>query len=173
MRYGPCFDCPATMLASSDRILVATDFSPDGDKAVACGRDLAHRFGVETLVLHVCRETPESPGGPGAPLPEPLAACLASLRGRGLPARGLLRCGDPAALILETATRERASLIVLGARGEARAPGLLLGSVADRVVRRATVPLLVVRRESSADLAQQPGRGRSGEADRAEAQSGA
>ena len=161
------------MLGSSDRILVATDFSPHGDEAVACGRDLARRFGVEALVLHVRREAVAVAPAPDAPLPASLAACLATLRQGGLPARAILRGGDPATLILEIARRERASLIVLGAHGEASTPGLLLGSVADRVVRRASVPLLVVRRNESVTGTEQPGRGGGGKPDRAEAQSGA
>lgn len=161
------------MLASSDRILVATDFSPDGDKAVSCGRELAQRFGVETLVLHVAPVGAGAPPGPGGPLPEPLADCLSGLRARGLCARGLVRTGDPAALILEVAERESAALIVLGARGASSTPGLLLGSVADRVMRRATLPLLVVRRAGSADGPKQPGGGAGDQADRGEAQAGA
>ncbi|MFM7735651.1 MAG: universal stress protein [Alphaproteobacteria bacterium] len=162
------------MLGPSDKILVATDFSADGAKALACACDLAQRFGVETLVLHVCRrEGPGAAGGPDSPLPRPLEACLATLRDRGLLARGLVRRGDPAAEILDVAARENASLIVLGAHGEASTRGVLLGSVADRVMRRATRPLLVVRRDRSADGAEQPGRGGGGEAEDSESQAGA
>ena len=138
------------MLGSTDRILVATDFSPDSQKAVGCARDLAHRFGVEALLLHVRPEGPVPAARDAVgDLLSNLESIVDSLRDRCVRARGILGAGDPAAEILRVAARERASLIVIGARGVGAAAGLLLGSVADRVVRRAATPLLLVRSDST------------------------
>jgi nucleotide-binding universal stress UspA family protein len=165
--------CPRGVLGASDRILVATDFSPDGRKALACARDLAQRFGVETVVVHVEGDGASGARGPAVPLPAPLGTCLATLRDRGLSARAVVRRGDPATEILDVARRERVSLIVIGAHGDASPPGLLLGSVADRVMRRATTPLLVVRSEDSGCGGEQPGRERGDDGEGEEAQPGA
>jgi nucleotide-binding universal stress UspA family protein len=158
------------MLGPADRILVATDFSPDGDKALACAGELARRFGAETVVLHVHPGEAARAVGLEDLLPGRLAACLSAMRDRGLPVRGLVRRGDPAIEILEAAVREQASLIVLGAHGEASTRGVLLGSVADRVLRRATIPLLVVRSDGSADRTEQPGGGAGDQPDRGESE---
>ena len=89
------------MLGPADRILVATDFSPDGDKALACAGELARRFGAETVVLHVHPGEAARAVGLADLLPGRLAACLSAMRDRGLPVRGLVRRGDPAIEILD------------------------------------------------------------------------
>jgi nucleotide-binding universal stress UspA family protein len=56
-----------------------------------------------------------------------------------------LRAGDPAAEILRVADERKADLIVAGARGVSWIEGLLLGSVADRLLKEARCSVLVVR----------------------------
>jgi nucleotide-binding universal stress UspA family protein len=59
-------------------------------------------------------------------------------------ARGLVREGSPAQVILEVAGEENVSLIVLGTRGPSSAAELLLGSVSTEVLRLARCPVLAV-----------------------------
>jgi nucleotide-binding universal stress UspA family protein len=53
--------------------------------------------------------------------------------------------GDPVAEILRVATEEQADLIVLGTHGRTGLRRLLMGSVAEKVIRRATCPVLAVK----------------------------
>jgi nucleotide-binding universal stress UspA family protein len=53
--------------------------------------------------------------------------------------------GDPVAVLLKQAEAERATLIAVGSHGRRRAAGLLLGSVAARMLRDATCSVLVAR----------------------------
>ncbi len=62
-----------------------------------------------------------------------------------MPARGLLWGGEPAREIVRAAEDEQVDLIVMGTYGRSGLSRLLLGSVADRVVRTAPCPVVTVR----------------------------
>jgi nucleotide-binding universal stress UspA family protein len=66
-------------------------------------------------------------------------------RRRGVPARTLVRSGDPAAEILGCAKAEGASLIAMSTHGRSGLRRTLFGSVAEAVVRRSPLPVLIVR----------------------------
>ena len=68
----------------------------------------------------------------------------------GLLARAVLRTGSPASTIAEMARQEGADLIVVGSHGRAGLDRLILGSVAERVVRLASGPVLVVKSAEAA-----------------------
>jgi nucleotide-binding universal stress UspA family protein len=70
---------------------------------------------------------------------------VAAARGAGIAARGVVRVGTPADEIVRAANEEKAAMIVLGTHGRGGVQRLMLGSVADRVLRRAACPVLVVR----------------------------
>lgn len=86
-------------------------------------------------------------------LPEPLrrrvehAFCpaLAALRAHGVEATTEVRRGRPAQEILDTAVRQSADLIVMGARGLTGLRGLMVGSVTQRVVRYGATSVRVAR----------------------------
>ena len=65
-------------------------------------------------------------------------------KGRGVPLRALLREGDPRSAILAAAAELGAEVIVMGTHGRRGIKHLLLGSVAERVVRSAPIPVLTV-----------------------------
>ena len=69
----------------------------------------------------------------------------ALLRGSGIEAEKILRAGNPAEEIISAGTDRAVDLIIVGIRGMSAARRFLIGSVAERVVRHATVPVLVVR----------------------------
>jgi nucleotide-binding universal stress UspA family protein len=69
----------------------------------------------------------------------------AKARAEGCRARAVLRTGAPYQEIVALATDERADLIVIGTHGRGGINRVLLGSVADRVVRLAPCPVLTVR----------------------------
>jgi nucleotide-binding universal stress UspA family protein len=70
---------------------------------------------------------------------------VSKARGEGLAARAALRTGVPYEEIVALARDERADLVVIGTRGRSGLDRVLLGSVADRVVRLAPCPVLTVR----------------------------
>ena len=71
------------------------------------------------------------------------AACL--LTRAGWRARGVVREGLPLVEVLREATASRADLVVIGARGTGGLARLLLGSVAEGVLDRSPVPVLLVK----------------------------
>ena len=72
-------------------------------------------------------------------------AALAEARAIAPSASSKLVNGDPVAVLLEQAEAERATLIAVGSHGRRRTAGLLLGSVAARMLRDATCSVLVAR----------------------------
>jgi len=64
---------------------------------------------------------------------------------RGVPARTLVRSGDPAEEILGCAKAEGASLIAMSTHGRSGLRRTLFGSVTEAVVRRSPMPVLIVR----------------------------
>jgi len=72
-------------------------------------------------------------------------AAVARLRRAGWRARGSVRVGVPLPELLRAVREERAGMLALGARGAGGAVRLLLGSVADGALKRASVPVLIVR----------------------------
>jgi nucleotide-binding universal stress UspA family protein len=137
-------------------ILVATDFSADADRAVARAALVAAASERTLILLAVApREALLPPWlGDGMPALASEERLLKTIEGRlaetaarhRLPAfRLAVRFGKPWEAILEEARGARASLIVLGARGE-RGATSGLGSTAWRVLQGARAPLLLVRR---------------------------
>jgi nucleotide-binding universal stress UspA family protein len=63
----------------------------------------------------------------------------------GVRARPLTAVGDPGALILETAEADRHDLIAMASHGRSGVSRWALGSVTERILRHATLPMLVVR----------------------------
>jgi nucleotide-binding universal stress UspA family protein len=79
-----------------------------------------------------------------------LDTIVAHLRAAGLVAQALLRSGVAAPTIIQEARLHRAGLIVLGTNIRATLPRVVLGSVADQVVRTAPCPVLLVHPNSNA-----------------------
>jgi nucleotide-binding universal stress UspA family protein len=134
-----------------DKILLPVDESEASDRAAHVAADLASRYGAEALVLHVLeqdylygvavdREASEQAS-------ELVDRHVRRMKDSGLNARGdvipSLR-GHAARAILTMADGEGADLVVIGTR-EASVWGRLFGNVAEKVLRFARIPVLVVR----------------------------
>lgn len=144
------------------RVLCATDLSPASRRAWDEARRLAALCGAEVTLLHV---VPPAPLPPGAYLPPGLAQQLVDEGLRDARARldeWLAEAPDPAprvgvrleqggaaARILEVAAEEKADVVVMGTHGRTGPGRVLLGSVADRVVRLAPCPVLTVSARTS------------------------
>ncbi len=81
---------------------------------------------------------------------------LEKVTGPLLKVRSRVEQGTPAERILQVAREEGANLIVMGTHGRTGLPRLLLGSVADRVVRQATCPVITVPARPGAPAAARP-----------------
>lgn len=75
-----------------------------------------------------------------------LAAQRKTLQDRGVKASTVVEVGAAAKVIQQVAKQEKADLIVMTTRGNTGVKRVLLGSVADEVVRSAVAPVLVIRR---------------------------
>jgi universal stress protein A len=149
------------------RILVATDFAESAERALACAVQLARRHASELVLLHVYMDLPAYPeitAGQVEAIYEEQRRWIESAlerrargaRGEGLLARALLRTGPAASTIAATAKDENADLLVVGTHGRSGLDRLVVGSVAERVVRLAACPVLVVKSrdtEARADAA--------------------
>jgi nucleotide-binding universal stress UspA family protein len=140
------------------KILHPTDFSDCASQAEAHALRLVRALGGELMLLHVAVETTlygESIFATGNVqavydaqrkwAEETLEARLAAIRDTGIAAHWLIRPGLPFEEIVRTAEAAAADLIVMGTHGRSGLNRLLLGSVADRVVRLAPCPVLTVR----------------------------
>lgn len=139
-------------------ILVAVDFEEASLHALAAAQAIAAGVGAPIVLVHVYRMPLYSyPSIDPVPLPPPsvfepeidaaarraLSAFAVSV---GLPASStLVREGEPADEILAAAAAIGARMIAVGTRGRHGLSHMLLGSVAEDLVRRATVPVLTVR----------------------------
>ena len=144
------------------KILVATDGSEDAALAVRVAGDLAGRAGAGLEMIHVPQGLPLRPGQSHPAYSDQMAREHADQRKREVEqvigpqaseaeaagatvARTYLREGRPAEEIADLAGEIGADLVVVGSRGLGTIKRLLLGSVAEGVVRLATQPTLVVR----------------------------
>jgi nucleotide-binding universal stress UspA family protein len=142
------------------RVLVATDFGGPSDAALIYGRELARSFGAQLVVLHVVDNTlTGSVAANGYVFTDPelqRSVEAAGLRGvenllgpedrAGLRAQAVIVISNaPADAIVGYARDAGIGLIVLGTHGRGLVAHLLLGSVAERVVRIAPCPVLTVR----------------------------
>jgi nucleotide-binding universal stress UspA family protein len=139
------------------RILAPTDFSTSSLEAVEYAAKVAAELRAELAILYVEDTT--------YALPEQLATSEAAarvmkeahraarhqlaslgerLRKRGLRVHTLILEGAAASRILEAAAKVRADWILLGTHGRTGASHAFLGSVVERVVRRAPCPVLVL-----------------------------
>ncbi len=152
---------PEVRLPAVTRVLVPIDFSPSSRAALEYATFLAGKLGAELTVLHVW----EPPGyvGPDTLALLPVAAGQpgwdqtrgevmrevelflgrAQSRPRNLSAR--VEAGEPSDAILSVAKEGGADLIVMGTHGRTGLSRLLIGSVAEAVLRRSTCPVLTVR----------------------------
>jgi nucleotide-binding universal stress UspA family protein len=142
-----------------NKILVPLDGSVLAEQALAPASRVAERFGSTLLLLRVVTPERSAPGLqhltlrpetvtaiPPRPLLEEAEAYLAGLRlpTPGLPIETEVVAGAAPEMIILTAAESGADLIVMSTHGRAGLIRLLYGSVAEAVLRGATVPVLLV-----------------------------
>jgi nucleotide-binding universal stress UspA family protein len=132
-------------------ILHPTDFSPQSAHALQLACSLARDYVARLVVLHVA-EPPPVPYGDGILLPVPVDddERLKGELGRlpvpdGVRAERRFERGDPVTETLRVAEEISADLVVMGTHGRTGLGRLLMGSVAEQVVRQAPCPVLTVK----------------------------
>lgn len=137
---------------NAKRILFPTDFSHTGDAALRFATSLAKESGGRLIIVHV-QEAPLAYGGGemyyGIPEPttDELMKMLRDVKPTdvSVPVEYRLVTGDPADAVVRLAEDDGIDLIVLGSHGRTGLTRLLMGSVAEAIVRKAHCPVLVYK----------------------------
>ena len=152
---------------AAQRFLVPVDFSECANQALMYAIGLAGRLDARFTLLHVIQSP--SWGGVDMDVTAPYAysqfiqhleaevahsmqACLDRVTAGGLEGEAVVVHGVPFQEILETARRQQIDLIVMGTQGRTGLQHVLLGSVAEKVVRLAPCPVLVVHQRTAVPI---------------------
>jgi nucleotide-binding universal stress UspA family protein len=149
---------------SQNTIIIPTDGSEHSETAAEFGFDIAEKIGADVHALSVgdtSRTHRSSIGGPPPKTEEDVTGLAteraydlaASAESHGLDAEPVVRTGTPAEEIAEYAGEIDAEMIVIGTAGHGGFERTVLGSVTDKVVRTAPVPVITVRPDGTIDAA--------------------
>jgi nucleotide-binding universal stress UspA family protein len=139
------------------RILIATDGSKTAENAAALGIKFASQYSAKVYAVYVINLTTyDAILIDEAWATEECVACektghraISSVEEKakfaGLEAESIILKGDPAEIILDFADEHNVDMIVVGSLGKSGIERFALGSVSEKVVRHAKVPVLVVR----------------------------
>ena len=139
------------------RILLPLDGSALAEQALPYAIAQTERFETELVLLRVIEPLPRLGGGMSQTAfdraegemrvwaQEYLEDLAASVKKRGIPVQVVTMKGYPHKAIVRFAEENQVDLIVISARGHSGLSRWLMGSVADRVLRGANVPVLLVR----------------------------
>ena len=142
-----------------DRILVTTDGSAAARAAVAHAVDIASRYDATLHVLSVVDLRPWKRGAESAVMTDELEeraedaveTVAAAARDRGVAVETAVVRGVPHGEILEYAADPGVDLVVMGTHGRTGLRHAVMGSVAEKVVRRSPCPVLTVRMDDEDD----------------------
>lgn len=152
-------------------ILVPVDFSPHAEHAFTYATTLAERFGAKLALLYVVDDSfvtggwsseiyvsnvPELMENLIADADRRLATMKASAAALGLTAETAVIRGRPAPAIVEHAKNGGFDLIVMGTHGRTGVSHVVMGSVAERVLRKAPCPVLTVRGTEAVEASAKP-----------------
>jgi len=137
------------------KVVVPVDFSGNTDKVVEYGVSIADKLGAQVLFFHVVHDFQGydmmlmHPSFMGITkdleqkAEEQMAALVKEHAQREAGATGNVVVGDAADEIINYARLEKADMIIIGTHGVKGLEKILLGSTADRVVKKAPCPVLV------------------------------
>jgi nucleotide-binding universal stress UspA family protein len=147
-------------------ILVPTDFSTPSDEAVDYAMALGERFDATVHLIHVLHDPTTTTGGwefyvPDNPqvrerrhndAKDRLCRIASPHAKEGVRITTEVRFGSPTDEIVSAAIAYGSDMVVMGTHGRTGLPHLLLGSIAERVIRTAPCPVLAVRQQLAASL---------------------
>ena len=134
------------------RILLPTDFSPTAEAALEWGQRMATAFGAKLVLLHVIDLFRSAQLGSPVVAVDPLLPILREEAKRQMEqwqtrvqdVETVTLEGAPRPVIVDSAIDLRCQMIVMGTHGRSGLAHLLLGSVAEYVVRHSKVPVLTI-----------------------------
>jgi nucleotide-binding universal stress UspA family protein len=139
-------------------MLAPTDFSEYSKQAVASALELAKKFGAKLSILHVVELPPYPVEGYVPPsltstfledlerqATQDLAQVVPEAESAGIEVARLVTVGSPYRKIIDMAEAEQVDLIVMATAGRTGFSRLVMGSIAERVVRTASCPVLTIR----------------------------
>jgi nucleotide-binding universal stress UspA family protein len=139
-------------------ILAPTDFSEYSKTAVASALELAKKFGAKLTIMHVVELPPYPVEGYVPPnlsatfledlerqATVDLAQVVPEAEAAKVEVARVVAVGTPYRTIIETAEANHVDLIVMATAGRTGFSHLILGSIAERVVRTASCPVLTIR----------------------------
>lgn len=141
-------------------IVVAVDFTPQSRAATERAAMLAKRGGAAVHLVHSAR-LPTVAMSHEFAIPAPdwetirraskkrIEAIAADLEGRGLDATSEVRREEPVDAILAAVAKHDSDLIVMGSHGHTGLRHMVLGSVAERTLRAAPIPVMVVKEDEA------------------------
>lgn len=145
------------------RILVPFDGSPPSQRAVDYSLRIAGSIGKESVKIHILNVQSSDPDvldffardaadvaerltkvrrDSGAKL---LSTPVEKVQAAGVAAEPMVLLGDPATVIASYADKQRCDMVVMGTRGLGPVGGLMLGSVASKVIHQVKVPVTLVK----------------------------
>jgi nucleotide-binding universal stress UspA family protein len=142
-------------MSIGQNILVATDFSELGQRAVKVAFELAEKLDSKVHLVHVftVQDIPESPAIASDTLRDSELMAVGKLRAVANQYRETGRLGetkthngDATSMILLAAEELRPDLLVLGTHGRRGIPRMLLGSTAESVLRQAPCTVVIVKK---------------------------
>jgi nucleotide-binding universal stress UspA family protein len=121
------------------KLVVATDFSADARSALDWAGGLADRSGAKIALVHALQRSGESS--------DEARRRIAGLRDEfaGVVEETVVEPGHPDELVLRSARRLESDLVAMGTRGASGLEHVLLGSTAERVMRRSPLPVVIVK----------------------------
>lgn len=139
------------------KILISADSGDHFEKVAAAGFDLAHRIGADVALAHVVEPVvmPNNTENDMFPVEMNMVENQNHIARKLLddielvfspdkPCKKYIELGKPSSLVIEFAEDFGADMIVIGTHGRTGIDRLLMGSVAEHVVRHSDVPVLVV-----------------------------
>lgn len=135
-------------MVSLKRILVPTDFSEFSNVAVQYAQELANQGGGRVFLLHIPGTTGENfeADFPIGPFETATQGTIKPAEKGGVGPEYAVRIGGAADEIIRYAGDREIDLIVMGTHGRGGVSHLLMGSVAEKVIRSGACPVLVVPR---------------------------
>ncbi|MFC2157324.1 universal stress protein [Acidobacteriota bacterium] len=148
------------MRKSIKKILWATDFSDESQEALLYASAFAKAFRAKIVALHVAPNFSPALYDTASVIRGELDKRVAAFKKnaqekleklqktKDLSFKIILKEGNPAKKIIETADEEKIDLIVIGRKGLSALEKLFIGSVANHVIRNSTVPVLLTKKKS-------------------------
>lgn len=130
------------------RVLIATDFSRDADSVLQIVRGLASKLEATVCIVHASQSSTA-----GRHAERLLTRHVRDFRDDGIEAEGVCVLGEPVETILTQAAAYHTDLLAVGTRGQRGLSRMVLGSVAEALLKRAGCPVLTAKHKRESRIA--------------------